>query len=179
MRTDTGAKRVCERVLNVLYRNVNWWFVVLLQTQQQQQQTASSVWDVLLVYCHHFLQSGFTSAKQYTTGPTSKTRSMLSFIGRRIYLPSSFSLFLTHSVLLSFTRTLSCSVFVPFFLVHTLSFKHLTHTHTHSPPFFFFRLQLTRFCDNSTMSQTQIIWRPTVRMFCPTGVTWAPPQNKC
>lgn len=57
-----------KRVLNVFYRNVNCSFVVLLQIYHQQQQTASSVWDVLLVYCQHFLQSGFTSAKLYTTG---------------------------------------------------------------------------------------------------------------
>lgn len=108
-----------KRVLNVFYRNVNCSFVVLLQIYHQQQQTASSVWDVLLVYCQHFLQSGFTSAKLYTTGLEIQNKKHAELYRQADIL--SLSLSDTHS---------SCSIFVPLILVHTLSFKH-----THLPFF--------------------------------------------
>ena len=94
------------------------WFLLQIHRQQQHQrrrQTSSRVWDVLLVYSHHFLQSRFTSAKHDTTGTTSKTRSMQSFIGRQIYLPPLLLL-----LLLSLSRSLSLSL--------THSVRALSHT---------------------------------------------------
>ena len=108
---------------------------------------ASRVWDVLLVYSNHFLQSRFTSAKHDTTGTTSKTRSMQTFIGRQIYLPplhlllllflslppwlTPSELFHTRSFLLNLCPSLPSS--------HALFLTHVrahTHAHTDTLPFF-------------------------------------------
>lgn len=187
-----------------MYFAETWTALCSLSRQQQQQQkTASSARDALLAYC--FLQSGFTSAELHFT--VLKSENMLSFIGGQIYIspPLSHSLSLTHSALLSFTRTLSCSVCVPLFLVHTLSFSD---QHTHYLPFFLFFRQhfyltlellsllfsgccwpdsvITAQCleiNKSTgtllnqRSQPQITWRPLVRLISPSGVTLNSPLN--
>lgn len=66
----------------------------------------------------------------YSQGSLLLTRSRTSFTGSSTIHPPSSSL--THSILFSLTRTLSCSLFVPLFLVHTLCYK--TRTHTWSGP---------------------------------------------
>lgn len=118
-------------------------------------------WCIVIVsYSQDSLLLNFTRQ-----GPESKTRSMLSFIGRQIYFPSSLSLspWLTPPCSL-FTRTLSCSVFVPLFLVHTLFQTQHTYAHTNTrlSSLFFSAFVLShlihslcvllmRFCDNSIM----------------------------